>query len=125
VYHHLGTYLFKFKEVNLPQVGTFRLVAQPATLDMGDKIVYPPGYAMEHNSSTVLPEHQLTYLSYYSSSKKDALLEQLNASGNQLQVHLETEAFSWSGVGKVEKNHNAVTISPELPVITGLQLCRH
>ncbi len=121
MYQHLATYLYKYKEVNIPEVGTIRLVPQPATLDMGDKMMFPPAYTLEHSSGGILPESQLTYLSLYSPGSKDAVLEQLQTSSNQLVAYLETGAFAWSGIGKIEKNNNAIKLSPALPVASGLQ----
>lgn len=66
-------YLIQKRSLRIPQVGSFTIVQQPATLDIAEKLMYPPlysydyatdnaGYQQAGYSSGFLPDDDLEVL---------------------------------------------------------------
>ena len=102
MYQQLAKYLSQYKQVSIPQVGTFELVQQSAMLDVASKLIQPP-----------------TYFPQY--SDKDLVKEQLENFGKDLRIKIRHSAFSWKGVGKLEDADVKMVFHPDVLEIKGLQ----
>ena len=59
MYQQLAKYLSQFKQVSIPQVGTFELVQQSAMLDVASKLIQPPTYLPQYSDKDFVILHSL------------------------------------------------------------------
>ena len=60
--NHLTTYLFHYKKVSIPHVGTIQIVQRPPQLDVVDKRLQPPFYLVEFKKEEDVTDHQIRFL---------------------------------------------------------------
>lgn len=120
MYQQLAKYLSQYKQVSIPQVGTFELVPQPSTLDVASKLIYPPSYATRYSDSVSVKDHQLNFLALDLNAGRDQALEELENFGRELKRKIQGGVFSWKGIGKLEATDAATVFHPEVG-ISGLK----
>jgi hypothetical protein len=117
VLHQLSKYLYDHRQVNIPEVGTLKIVHQPASLATGDKMLHPPSYSLKFSNksegSATMQMGSLNSSAYY-----DETIEVL---GKRLHERLQSDIVVWPGVGKMEHVNKKISFYPEPPVFPGLQ----
>jgi hypothetical protein len=121
VYQQLARYLSQYKHVSIPQVGTFELVPQSATLDVASKLIYPPSYFTKYSDSVSIKEHQLNFLAIDLNEGRDQVLEELENFGRELKRKIQAGVFSWKGIGRLEGKETATVFHPEAFVSEALK----
>jgi hypothetical protein len=121
VYHQLATYLSQYKQVTIPQVGSFELVPKPAMLDVASKLIQPPGYLPQYSDRDFVKEHQLNFLALDLNADKEFVREELENFGKDLKKRIQQGVFFWKGIGKLEAGEAAMVFYPDVLEIKGLQ----
>jgi hypothetical protein len=121
VFQQLATYLAQYKQVTIPQVGSFELILQPATLDVASKLIEPPLYLPRYSDKDSVPEHQLHFLALDFNTGKEQVREQLENFGKELKGKIQSEVFSWKGIGKLENAGAKLVFYPDVSTIKGFQ----
>lgn len=122
MFQQLASYLTQYKQVSIPQVGSFELVAKPAILDVASKLVHPPTYLPQYSDKDFVKEHQLNFLATDLNTDKENIKEQLEDFGRDLRQKIEQGVFSWKGVGKLEAGNQSMVFHPDMVEIRGLQV---
>ena len=121
MYQHLAKYLSQYKQVSIPQVGSFELVPQSAVLDVASKLIKPPTYIPQYSDKDIVKDHQLNFLALDLKADKEQVKEQLENFGKDLRAKIRHGAFSWKGVGKLQDANTEMIFHPDVLVINGLQ----
>ncbi len=121
MFQQLATYLTQYKQVSIPQVGSFELVAKPAVLDVASKLILPPTYLPQYSDKDVVREHQLDFLATDLNADKESIKEQLENFGRELKKRIQQGVFAWKGVGKLEAGDSVVVFHPDIIEVNGLQ----
>ena len=121
MYQQLAKYLSQYKQVSIPQVGSFELVQQSAILDVASKLIQPPTYLPQYSDKDLVKEHQLNFLALDLNADKEQVKEQLENFGKDLRIKIRHSAFSWKGVGKLEDADVKMVFHPDVLEIKGLQ----
>ena len=121
MYQQLAKYLSQYKQVSIPQVGTFELVPQSATLDVASKLIYPPAYSTRYSDSVLVKEHQLNFLAIDLNAGRDQVMEELESFGRELKRKIQGGVFSWKGIGRLEGKETTTVFHPEVFVSEGLK----
>ena len=121
MYQQLATYLSQYKQVTIPQVGSFELVPKPAMLDVASKLIQPPGYLPQYSDKDFVKEHQLNFLALDLNADKEIVREELENFGKDLKKRIQQGVFFWKGIGKLEVGEAAMVFYPDVLEIKGLQ----
>ena len=121
MYQHLAKYLSQYKQVSIPQVGSFELVPQSAVLDVASKLIKPPTYIPQYSDKDIVKDHQLNFLALDLQADKEQVKEQLENFGKDLRTKIRHSAFSWKGVGKLQDANTEMVFYPDVLVINGFQ----
>ena len=97
----LTDYLLHFRRVSIPELGTIELVQQPATLDIANKVIYPPYYKAVFSEKQDGAAHQLQYLQGVLGTEA-AVPEQLRLVGAEMKRKMQQQPFTWQGIGTFE-----------------------
>jgi hypothetical protein len=116
----LTKYLLQYRRLSIPNVGTFKLVQQPAEFNVVDKLVLPPEFLLNWSHNDSLPEHQLSYLAASVKADKEAVRDELEQFGGKFKTKIEKESLSWKGIGTLKKDNGVVVIEKELLQPEGL-----
>lgn len=109
--NHLTNYLFQYRSVSIPHVGTIQLVQQPPQLNVVDKLMLPPTYSLELKTGGEVSDHQLTYLNAVLQRGKDDVLRDLRFFGDKLQEKINGPGFTWEGVGTITRSTQSLPLS--------------
>ena len=109
----LARYLFQYKYVAIPGIGSFELNYQSAFFDVTRKLISPPFYATQFSKKDVVKEHQIQFLA--ANLKTDGLSaqHQLQEFGSELKSRIQHEILYWKGVGKLEHRNAQILFQPE------------
>ena len=121
MYQQLAKYLSQYKQVSIPQVGTFELVPQSARLDITSKLIYPPAYSTRYIDSVSVKEHHLNFLAVDLNAGRDQVMEELESFGGELKRKIQGGVFSWKGIGRLEGKETTTIFHPEVFVSEGLK----
>lgn len=108
----LTRYFFKHKIVSIPHLGTLVLKEQPASLEIAEKIIHPPGYTITLNQSNSADDHQLKYLSGNLGYEYSVVQNNLSEFGKNIAGSLHTEDFFWRGIGKFRSIDGSIIFEP-------------
>lgn len=120
MFHQLASYLTQYKQVSIPQVGSFQLVPTPAMLDVASKLILPPTYLPQYSDTDLVKDHQLDFLATDLNADKEQIKEQLENFGKDLRQRIQQGVFSWKGVGKLEAKEAAMIFHPDVVETKGL-----
>ena len=112
MYQQLVKYLSQYKQVSIPQVGSFELVPQSAMLDVASKLIQPPTYLPQYSDKDSVKEHQLNFLALDLNTDKEQVKEQLENFGKDLRTKIKHGPFSWKGVGKLQDANAEMVFHP-------------
>ena len=121
MYQQLATYLQQYKQVTIPQIGSFELVSQSATLDVASKLINPPVYLPQYSDTDSVKEHQLNFLAVDLNADKFMVKEQLENFGRELKTKIQGGILTWKGVGRLESDDSKMFFYPDVVEIKGLQ----
>lgn len=113
MFHQLTKYLFHYKQVSIPSVGTLYLVQQPARLNVVDKLIEPPGYLAELKTEQAVTDHQLDFLSRALKAEKETVRRNLQELGDRLQRKIQNDGFEWKGIGWLRQAGHQFAVLPE------------
>ena len=107
----LTKYLFQYRTVSIPQVGTFQLVQHRAQLNVVDKLILPPTFTLELRQGDNVADHQLDYLNKNLGRDKHIVLDELQALGGQLKEKINGGGLHWDGIGTISQNTQTLPIA--------------
>lgn len=114
MFQQLTKYLTQFKQVSIPEVGSFELVYRSATLDVGKKLLQPPSYFTNYSNSDFVKEHQLNFLAANLQTDKPSVEKQLAQFGKELKKRIQAGSFLWKGIGRLENKDTQILFHPYL-----------
>jgi hypothetical protein len=100
----LTNYLFQYKKVSVPHVGTIQLVQHPPVLLLVDKKLQPPSFSAELKREEAVSDHQLNFLGSFLNGGKDVISKELSFFGDKLQEKINGPGFEWIGLGTITKS---------------------
>lgn len=109
---HLTDYLLHFRRISIPELGTIELVQQPATLDIANKVIYPPYYKAVFSEKQDGAVHQLQYLQSVMGTEV-AVPEKLRSVGAELKQKMRQQPFTWQGIGTFEYAADKISFRPQ------------
>lgn len=95
----IQNYLFQYKTVTVPEVGTFEVTHSPATLDVANQLISPPMPAIRFSQSAAVSGHQLQTFAAALDNDVTVAEKELIHFGGAFKKVLEQESFQWNGVG--------------------------
>jgi len=113
VLNYLTKYLFQYKSVSIPSVGTLQIVQQPPQLNVVDKIILPPSFSVVIRKEEEVSVHQLQYLENILQKGHDNILSDLRFFGDKLQEKINGPGFEWNGLGIITRSTQTI------PLMTG------
>jgi hypothetical protein len=110
----LTQYLFRYKTLSIPHVGTFQLVPSAPEFNVVDKELLPPTYHLQWQKDGAVSEHQKHFLS----SRYNEL--ELEQTGERMAAMLQQQAFEWQGIGVLRRAGEAVIVEQNQLQLLGL-----
>lgn len=107
----LTKYLFQYRTVSIPQVGTLRLIQHTAQLDIVDKTIAPPSFVIELKGAEEVTEHQLNFLGNVLNRTREDVLRDLKFFGDQLHEKINGPGFEWRGIGTFTRSTQMIPIN--------------
>lgn len=111
----LTQYLLQYGRVCVPHVGALRLVQWPPALNLADKILEPPSYAVELHRDESVSGHQLAFLGNATSKQEEEIERELRLFGTAVQKKIAAGGFYWEGLGTI--TDETETIAFRLPAL--------
>lgn len=108
--NHLTKYLFQYKTVSIPHVGTLQIVQQPPQLNVVDKIILPPSYSVVIGKEEEVSTHQLQYLENILQKGHDNIINDLRYFGDKLQEKINGPGFEWNGLGTITRSTQSISL---------------
>ena len=106
----LTKYLFQYRTVSIPQVGTIQIIQHPAQLDVVGKSITPPSFFVELKNKDDVPKHQLDFLQSFLGRTKDDVLLDLNFFGSALHEKINGTGFEWERLGTFTRSTQRLPI---------------
>ena len=126
VLNHLTTYLFQYRTVSIPHVGTIELVQHPPQLNVVDKLLLPPTFALQLKREEEVSDHQLHFLDAILQKGKDEVLRDLRFLGVKLQEKINGPGFNWEGLGTINRSTQTLPITVNsLEPVPAQRVIRH
>lgn len=108
--HH---YLFQYKTVAIPEVGTFEVAHAPATLDVANQMVAAPQPVITFSPQSAVSQHQLQAFADALGNDAEEAGHELARFGEAFRNGLVQQPFIWEGVGAFRiAGNNQVQFSP-------------
>ncbi len=104
VLHLLTNYLWQYKSVSIPGVGTIFIHCQPSQVNVVDKLIVPPSYVAELQAKADVTEHQLYFLKRHLQKEKEEIVHDLRFFGDALQEKINGPGFEWQGLGFINRS---------------------
>lgn len=109
----LTQYLFHYKQVSIPGVGSFVLEQKPAELNFVEKIINPPSYQIRFSQDGQVDENLLQFIGNTSQVDAATAREKLEDFGSSLKRKIHEAPFTWKGIGQLEYR-DSVVFHPKL-----------
>ncbi|MFN2458622.1 MAG: hypothetical protein ABR502_10500 [Chitinophagaceae bacterium] len=125
----LTKYLFRYKHVSIPHIGSLELKRKPAYLDVADKLIYPPAYSVEYHQQASVPVQQIDFFCTQLNQEHTSAESELQNFGMWMQDTLNKETFNWNGVGTFQQKEQQIMFHAEpnsslLPPVTAQRVLR-
>ena len=108
----LNAYLFQHRNISIPGLGTIYLEMTPATADIADRTILPPGYRFRLDKYVDAPDKE--FFSYLANQRNTLDFEAIrwyNDFSFELRHRIRTEELvEWDGVGVFKKDEAGNTI---------------
>lgn len=121
MFQQLSKYLWQYKQVTIPEVGSFQLVHQSANFDVTSKIIYPPCYSAQYTSSDAVEDHQINFLAADLNTDRFSVQKQLELFGRELKKRIQVGSFFWKGIGRLENKDTQILFHPDMETAGRLQ----
>lgn len=108
----LARYLYQYKQLYIPGIGSFEVVEQPARLEYADRLIYPPSAEIRYSEEGSLKDTQLEYLEEELGTDRFAIEKKLQLFGQDLKQRLNGTPFDWPGLGTLNWRHNKIEFEP-------------
>ena len=108
----LTSYLLKYKQVCIPNIGTFEIVQQTPLLNFAEKTCYPPAFATEYFEKDHVSEHQLHTIAALHHADAEQIRKQLSEFGEHFRMHIGRQPFYWKGFGTLRRNSETIIFVP-------------
>lgn len=108
----LTQYLFLYKKVCIPHIGTFEIIQQSPQLNVADKLITAPCFEIKYFSEDLVPEHQLDFFTSVEREQEKIKLE-LFSFGEQLKNKIQQLPFRWKGLGTLRFHFNEMIFEAE------------
>lgn len=95
----IQNYLFQYKKVTIPKVGTLEVTHLPAILDVASQAISPPAPVIRFSQQAAVSRHQLQALAAADDGDADAAENKLAQFGEALKSSLHQQPFHWQGIG--------------------------
>jgi hypothetical protein len=106
VLQQIQSYLFKYKAVAVPEVGTFELVHAPAVLDIANQLVGPPESVVQFSAQSEISRHQLDAFALTYDLDAAVAEQELVRFGKAFKTSLLQPPFHWNGIGDLGMTEN-------------------
>lgn len=106
----LTDYLFCYKKVTLPHVGTFTLVHLPAQLRLADKRLDSPSYSIELVDGKEVTAHQLSFIANSLGKKLEETATDLQQFGKEVEAKMATSGFEWIGLTTIKADTKTIPL---------------
>ena len=124
--NYLTTYLFQYKSVSIPHVGTLQIVQQPPQLNVVDKIILPPSFSVVIKKEEDVSMHQLQYLENILQKGRDNIVSDLRFFGDKLQEKINGPGFEWAGLGTITRSTQTIPlVAGSLEPVPAERVMRH
>ncbi len=124
----LTSYLISSKRVCIPQVGTFELRYQPASLNFADRLIYAPATQVVFMEEDEVPQEQLNFLGFELGTDLKLTEASLTHFGKRLKKGLAKNSFNWVGFGELKWENEALVFEPahaaQLPPVAANKIIR-
>lgn len=104
----LAKYLYQYKQLYVPGIGSFEVVEQPARLEYADRLIYPPVAEIRYSEGGNLKDIQLEYLEEELGTDRYTIEKKLQLLGQDLKQRLNGTPFEWPGLGTLHYRHNKI-----------------
>lgn len=120
MFQELNSYFFQYKTVCIPQVGTFKIVQQPAVFDVVNQRLLPPQAEVLFTQKAEVPQHQLQMLAHAYDNNTQTTEEALGHFGKNFKYRLQQQPFSWQGVGELALDESNIQFKPQTCVLAAV-----
>lgn len=96
----LTKYLFHYRQVAIPHVGTVYLTTETAELKFIERLLMPPREKFRLRSDDAVKPHQLEFLMAAENLDADGVQHKLETVGKVIQTEMANGSFNWRGVGR-------------------------
>ncbi len=117
----LTKYLLHFKKVAIPHIGGLQLIAEPAALNIADKVIHPPVYTVQFADEADADPHQIHYIAAASEKDERTVSNQLNNFGAALRRRIQQQPFTWNGIGQWQYENGVILFSSDTIALPSLQ----
>jgi hypothetical protein len=104
----LAKYLYQYKQLYIPGIGSFEVVEQPARLEYADRLIYPPVAEIRYSEGGTLKDTQLEYLEDELGTDRFTIENKLQLFGQDLKQRLNGTPFEWPGLGILNCRQNKI-----------------
>ena len=121
----LTQYLFQYKTVGIPHVGTILLIEHPAQAEAVDRKVLPPAFIVELKTGEDVSDHQVNFLDGFLNSGRDAVLQELKFFGSKLSETINGPGLEWKGLGLISSSTQTLSLAtPALQPVPAAKVIR-
>ena len=117
----LAQYLFQYKKLSIPGVGTLEMIEQSPQFNVVDKLMMPPSYSCRLQPADRIPEHQLLFLSLSMNKAPGETRQELDTFGARLKEKASDRAVRWKGIGTLSAKGGALSLEADTIPAAGLQ----
>lgn len=115
----LTRYMFQYRKVCIPHIGTFEVVQSSPEYNVADKQITAPVFHIVHSSEDLLTDHQLNYLANSSEGGKETVKNELDFFGKRMKATVAKHSFAWKGIGNLSGS-NFINFKGETVNVSGL-----
>lgn len=102
----LNAYLFQHRSISIPGLGTIYLETQPASVDVAERMMLPPGYQFRFDKYFDAPDKEFfSYIAAHQNILDFEAIKWYSEFSFELRNRIKNEdAVNWDGVGVLKKD---------------------
>ena len=113
VLKYLTQYLFQYRSVSIPRVGTLQIIQHPPQLNVVDKLILPPTFSVALRPGEDISDHQLQFLDANLNKGRQDILQDLQFFGDKLHEKINGPGFTWEGLGTITRSTQSLPLTVE------------
>jgi len=117
----LAQYLFQYRKLSIPGVGTLEMVEASPQFNVVDQLMMPPLFSCRLHPADAVPEHQLSFLSASLNKAPGETRLVLDRFGSRLRTQLSDRAIRWTGIGTLSSRGGHIALDADVLAPAGLQ----